>query len=106
MARQTYEFIDELAIRVVDLGGAVRGTIQAAADNTALEPFPMEESDDIRLLEELARRIDRVVVGLRQAIATSQADLVTRRVFLDVTSGIEEQRLTLLTHLARDTSLT
>ena len=100
-ADQTREYVDLAAERAVALGGVADGTIQAAAEHTALPPFPREERDEVRLLEELAQRIDRLVAELRQGIALSVDEAATQDVFIEITRGIEKQRWMLLAHLER-----
>src|SRR6478609_10297767 len=40
-ADQTREYVDTVAERAVTLGGTARGTIQAAAEHSALPAFPL-----------------------------------------------------------------
>lgn len=98
---QTRQYMDLLAERAVTLGGLAHGTIQAAVERTNLPPFPREERDEFRLLEELARRLDRAVADLRQGVSLSANETVTQDVYLEVTRGVEKQRWMVLAHLAR-----
>lgn len=103
-ANQMREYIDLVAERAVTLGGVADGTIQAAVEGTALPPFPREERDEVRLLEELAGRVDRLVAELRDGIALSTDEAATQDLYIEVTRGIEKQRWMLLAHLARNAS--
>jgi starvation-inducible DNA-binding protein len=98
-ANQTREYVDLVAERAVSLGGVADGTIQAAVEHTALSPFPREERDEVRLLEELARRVDRLVADLRDGIALATDEAVTEDLYIEITRGIEKQRWMLLAHL-------
>lgn len=100
-ADQSREYIDLVAERAVTVGGVADGTIQAAVEQTALAPFPREERDEVRLLQELASRIDRLVADLRQGIALSTEEAATQDVYIEVTRGVEKQRWMLLAHLTR-----
>jgi starvation-inducible DNA-binding protein len=100
-ADQSREYVDLVAERAVMLGGVADGTIQAAVEQTALAPFPREERDEVRLLEELANRIERLVGDLRQGIALSTEEAATQDLYIEVARGMEKQRWMLLAHLAR-----
>src|SRR5207247_7974317 len=52
-ADQTRDYVDTVAERVVTLGGVARGTIQAAADHSALPAFPLAEQAETQLLRDL-----------------------------------------------------
>ena len=82
------------------IGGVARGTIQAAVEESALPPFPIEERDEARLLEELVGRLDTLAADLRQAMDDSADDAATEDVFIEVTRGVEKQRWMLQAHLA------
>jgi starvation-inducible DNA-binding protein len=99
-AKEAREYMDFLAERTVILGGVAHGTLQAAAEGTRLPPFPREERDEGRLLEELLGRLDQMDAELRRAMNESTDDLVTQDVYTDVVRGIEKQRWTLQVHLA------
>src|SRR3954470_16468576 len=49
-ADQTREYVDLMAERAVTLGGAARGTIQAAVEQSTLPPFPLDERCEHHLL--------------------------------------------------------
>ncbi len=100
-ANQTREYLDLVAERAVTLGGVADGTIQAAVEHTALPPFPREERDEVRLLEELTRRVDRLVTDLRDGMALATDEAATQDLYIEITRGIEKQRWMLLAHLER-----
>jgi starvation-inducible DNA-binding protein len=99
-ADQTREYVDTIAERAVALGGLARGTIQAAAEKTALPPFPTTERDELRLLDELVGRLDSLDGDLRQSMNESADELATQDVYIEVVRGIEKQRWMLQAHLA------
>ncbi len=100
-ADQTRAYMDTIAERAVAIGGAARGTIQAAVETSSLPPFPTEERDEVRLLTELLGRIDAVETHLRQAMNETGDELATQDVYIDVVRGIEKQRWMIEAHIAR-----
>ena len=97
---QTREYMDLIAERAVTIGGVARGTLQAAVEGSALPAFPIEERDEMRLLEELVGRIDTLTADLRQAMDGSADEAATQDVYTEVVRGIEKQRWMLQAHLA------
>jgi starvation-inducible DNA-binding protein len=103
-ADETRGYVDLVAERAVALGGTARGTIQAAAECSALPPFPVDERDERRLLHELARRAERTAEELREAIGSSTEEPVTQDLYIEIARGIEQQRWMLLAHLTQPSS--
>jgi starvation-inducible DNA-binding protein len=99
-AVETRGYSDLVAERATTLGGAANGTLQAAAERTTLPPFPADERDQTRLLEELARRLDRVVADVRIAIDGTAEEPTTQDLYVEISRGLEKQRWMLLAHLA------
>lgn len=93
-------YMDLVAERAVTLGGVARGTLQAAARETSLVPFPVEERDQRVLLQELLGRIDQMDGQLREAMRRAESELVTQDLYISVVGGIEKQRWMLQAHLA------
>ena len=100
-ADQTREYMDLIAERAVTIGGAARGTIQAAVEGSVLPPFPVEDRDEVRLLTELVSRVDALTAELRQAMDACADEAATQDVYVEVVRGIEKQRWMLQAHLAR-----
>jgi starvation-inducible DNA-binding protein len=100
-AAQTREYMDLIAERAVTIGGAARGTIQAAVEGSVLPPFPVEDRDELRLLTELVSRVVALTAELRQAMDASADEAATQDVYVEVVRGIEKQRWMLQAHLAR-----
>ncbi|MCU0688554.1 MAG: DNA starvation/stationary phase protection protein Dps [Phycisphaerales bacterium] len=78
------EPIDDLAERIGQLGGKVRGTLRASAARTTLAEYPLEAVDGAAHLQATAKAIAHVAKAVRADIdATSQlgdaitADLLT-----------------------------
>jgi starvation-inducible DNA-binding protein len=100
LADDVRTYTDSVAERAVALGGVAHGTLQAAVERSALAPFPVDERDERRLLEELARRVEQTVEELRDAISASTEDPVSQDLYIEIARGIEKQRWMLLAHLA------
>ena len=101
LADETRAYVDLVAERAVALGGVAHGTLQAAAECSALAPFPVDERDERRLLQELTRRVERTAEELREAISASAEEPVTQDLYIEIARGIEKQRWMLLAHLAQ-----
>jgi starvation-inducible DNA-binding protein len=101
-ADQTRDYMDMIAERAVTLGGAAHGTIQAAAESTTLTPFPRDERTERRLLEELLKRADGVILELRAAMDSSGDELASQDAYIEVVRGVEKQRWMLEAHLEKD----
>jgi starvation-inducible DNA-binding protein len=100
LADQTRHFVDLIAERVVAIGGVARGTIQAVVEHSTLPAFPVEERDEVRLLEELVRRTDVLAADLRGTMDESAAEAATQDIYIEVVRGIEKQRWMLQSYLA------
>jgi starvation-inducible DNA-binding protein len=99
-AAQTREYMDLIAERAVALGGIARGTLQAAARETSLVPFPLEARDQRVLLQELLGRIDQMDGQLREVMNEAEREIVTQDLYISIVRGIEKQRWMLQAHLA------
>ena len=64
-ADQARDSIDLIAERADGLGGVAYGRIQVTTKGSALPPFPLEERDERRLIEELLGRLDTMAGKLR-----------------------------------------
>jgi starvation-inducible DNA-binding protein len=96
---QIRTYMDDVAERAVMIGGVAHGTIQAATERTTLPPFPLDERDELRLLEALVVRIDKLDEDLRHAMHESADDPATQDVYIETVRGVEKQRWMLQSHL-------
>jgi starvation-inducible DNA-binding protein len=99
LADETRAYVDLVAERAVASGGVAHGTLQAAVESTALGPFPVNERDERRLVQELSRRVERTVEELREAIAATAEEPVTQDLYVEIARAMEKQRWMLLAHL-------
>jgi starvation-inducible DNA-binding protein len=77
---------DELAERIVQLGGTAMGTTQSLAQGTRLEPYPTDVYDGMAHVKALAERYAKVAQTLREGIDQTDeagdadtADLLTEQ---------------------------
>lgn len=85
LAAAVDEQLDELAERIVTLGGYARGTVRDAAAATRLDDFPREQTDDLGYVEVLGARFAACANQVRLAIGAADelddattADLLTQ----------------------------
>jgi len=62
------EPIDDMAERIVALGGTAMGSVQAVAAATSLAPFPGDVFDGLRIVEALADRTAALARSVRKGI--------------------------------------
>lgn len=65
---QIAEGADELAERLVQLGGTAMGTTQTLAQNTRLEPYPTDLYDGMAHVKALSERYAKVAKALRDGV--------------------------------------
>jgi starvation-inducible DNA-binding protein len=83
---QLAEGTDDLAERIVQLGGTAMGTTQALAQGTRLEPYPTDVYDGMAHVKALSQRYAQVAKTLREGIDQTDeagdadtADLLTEQ---------------------------
>lgn len=95
------EYNDSVAERITQLGGTARGTTQAVAAETRLEPYPV---DIYAIADHLAALIDRYAAyanAVRKNIdETDEAgDAGTADLFTEVSRGVDKQLWFLEAHV-------
>lgn len=87
---QTEGYVDEIAERLTALGGQAHGTIQAAAENSVLEPYPLDlvKSEDHlkRLADSYSRWSAEVEKGIEEA--SEAGDPLTEDLLTQVGRGL------------------
>jgi len=103
MVSQTLEYADLVAERAVMLGGQAVGTVQAAAQNTRLEPYPTTLNSAPQVLEATMERLGVLANSIRKAIDTSddKGDKDTADLFTEISRGLDKQLWYLEAHLER-----
>lgn len=100
----TEEYVDSLAERLTALGGQAHGTVQAAAANSLLEPYPLDlvKSEDHlrRLADSYAKWAGELVQGIEEA--SEAGDDRTEDLLTEVGRGIDEALYFLESHFQTD----
>jgi starvation-inducible DNA-binding protein len=86
------EYMDLIAERVVQLGGAAQGTIQVAAQRTTLTPYPVGASAERDHLEALSSALAVYGRSVRRAIDESDelGDKDTADIFTSILRGVDK----------------
>ena len=100
LAAEAHAHTDTVAERALALGGAVDGTLQAAAENSPLPAFPRQERDATRLVEELLSRLDVAVEAMRGSMDAAAGEPNTQDVYVEVLRALEKDRWMLQAHLS------
>ena len=96
---------DDLAERIVQLGGTAVGTTQALAQGTRLEPYPTDVYDGMAHVRQLSQRYAQVAKTLREGIdQTDEAgDADTADLLTEQSRAVDKMLWMLEAHLqARD----
>lgn len=96
----TEEFVDDIAERLTALGGQAHGTVQAATENTLLDPYPLDLVDSEahlrRLSDSYAKWSGLLVKGIEEA--SEAGDDLTEDLLTEVGRGIDESLYFLESH--------
>src|SRR6266481_3120288 len=86
------DYVDELAERAVQLGGATEGTARMAAKRSALSEYPAGAVDGHSHVEALSSALAAFGKSVRKAIndANEIGDLDTADLFTEVSRGIDK----------------
>lgn len=97
---------DEIAERIVQLGGTARGTTQALAAETRLSPYPTELHAGMEHVRALADRYAQVAKALREGIGqTDEAgDADTADLLTGLSRAIDKKLWMLEAHLGPDSA--
>ena len=94
-------FSDEVAERLVTLGGTAHGTIQDTAANSTLPRFPSDERDWETLTVEVHGRMLATAERIRHSADETEDDLATQDLYVEVMRGVEKRAWMLDAHLQR-----
>jgi starvation-inducible DNA-binding protein len=85
-------YADDLAERIVQLGGVAEGTVQAVAKATSLPAYPVQASQGKEHIEALAASLAAFAKAVRQAIdaAAEAKDIDTADLFTEVSRGVDK----------------
>jgi len=92
IAEEVESYVDEIAERIVQLGGIAQGTVRAAAARSRLEEYPLTIADGSAHVEAVAKALStfgrEVRLSIDQANALDDAD--TADLFTEVSRGIDK----------------
>lgn len=102
LAGEIEGYVDELAERVVQLGGLAAGTLQQAAKNSSLKAYPADITDWKKHVEAVADALAAFVKQVRKSIdeAEEAGDQVTMDVLIEVARGVDKWLWFVEAHLA------
>ncbi|MDY8107602.1 DNA starvation/stationary phase protection protein Dps [Fulvimarina sp. 2208YS6-2-32] len=94
------EYVDSIAERLTALGGQAKGTVQAASENSILEPYPLDLVDSEAHLRRLSDSYAVWSKALMAAIseASEAGDDLTEDLITEVGRGIDEALYFLESH--------
>ena len=86
------ENVDEIAERVVQLGGVAHGTVRLAAKRTSLSEYPTNTVDGRSHVEALSSVLAAFGKSVRRAVAEANnlGDLDTAEMFTEISCGIDK----------------
>ena len=92
VADRCREHADLMAERCVILGGQARGTVQVAAADTSLEPYPVDAQHQSRHVDALKTRFMSFGSKLREGIASAgdAGDEDTADLFTEVSRAVDK----------------
>jgi starvation-inducible DNA-binding protein len=92
VSTEVLPFIDEIAERIVQLGGIAKGTIRFTAENTFLIEYPLEIQAGREHVEALSNSLANFASDLRQGIdkTTEIGDVGTADLLTGISRAIEK----------------
>lgn len=90
--KDTGEYVDLIAERIVQLGGAAQGTIKSAAKASGMPEYPLDISSGHKHVSDLAHALSFYGEMIREAIAlsTELEDAGTADLFTEVSRGVDK----------------
>jgi starvation-inducible DNA-binding protein len=92
IAEEVETCVDDIAERIVQLGGVAQGTVRMAAARSQLEEYPATIADGAAHVEAVARALSTFGREVRLSIAEANAldDADTADLFTEVSRGIDK----------------
>ena len=96
--------VDEIAERVIQLGGVAEGTVRMAARRSSLSEYPAKAADGRSHVEALSSVLAAFGKAVRQAItqANDLGDLDSADMFTEISCGIDKWLWMVEAHLQAD----
>jgi starvation-inducible DNA-binding protein len=104
LGEEAEDYIDDMAERIVALGGVAHGTVAAVAGRSKLEPYPENLSDGRDHVEALANAYAATGKGVRKAIddASKAGDADTSDLFTGISRGLDKALWFIEAHVQAD----
>jgi starvation-inducible DNA-binding protein len=95
------EYVDELAERIVQLGGHAHGTVAEVAKRTPLKAYPSGQRGAEKHLLALSAHLAGLAVITRKGIdsCTEHGDTATADLFTELTRGLDKRLWFVESHL-------
>ncbi len=93
------EYGDTVAERCVAIGGTAHGTLQDATKGTTFGPFPTDERNWEPLVKAMHQRMTGLSAKLRDLIASTEDDMATQDLYIEVQRGIDKRAWMLDAHV-------
>ncbi len=95
------EGVDDIAERLVQLGGKAEGTVDAVAKRTSVTPYPIDIADGHAHIDALSTALAQVGKAAREAIDTSDelGDKDTADLFTGISRALDKQLWFVEAHL-------
>jgi starvation-inducible DNA-binding protein len=92
VARSVEGYVDQIAERIVQLGGIAEGTVRLAASRTRLPEYPLEIAEGMAHVEGVARALSTFGKEARATIDEANAldDADTADLFTEISRGIDQ----------------
>jgi starvation-inducible DNA-binding protein len=92
VAEEVESYVDEIAERIVQLGGIAQGTVRSAAAHSRLEEYPQTIADGSAHVEAVAKALSTFGREMRLSIdeADTLGDADTADLFTEVSRGIDK----------------
>lgn len=84
-------YVDDLAERIVQLGGHASGTLRAVAKSSALPDYPQGLRQAADHLQALAAQTGALGALVRKGITAAGDDLDTADLFTEISRGLDKQ---------------
>ena len=85
-------YVDQIAERIVQLGGIAQGTVRVAAARSRLEEYPLTIADGLTHVEAVAKALSTFGREARNTInqASELEDAATADLFTEITRGVDK----------------
>ncbi len=94
------ELVDQFAETIISLGGQAYGTVEYAARESLIAPFPLDINDEKQVLLEITKRVAAFSAELIEAISKAQTyDLTTQNDLMTAHTNVNKYLYFLESHL-------